>query len=229
MGFGILFFGYFLLLNITYYSITDLISALIMSMALYKLSTVNKPFKNGFYVSLLFAAVGLVELVVGFITMFSPTLNIDVISNYLPIPRYFVIAVLTLFILMGIESVADEVGLSTLAKRAHTAMPFMLAVYALSAVLEVPLIQPVSIKILSVASVIVLLATLIIVTVNLVTIYRAYMKICMPEDKDNEYEEKPSKFEFINKHREHTQQKQREYAEYKLEKLKKKAMKKKKK
>ena len=40
--------------------------------------------------------------------------------------------------------------------------------------------------------------------------------------------DKPSRFEFINKHREHTLQKEREYAEYKLEKYKKKASKKKK-
>ena len=55
------------------------------------------------------------------------------------------------------------------------------------------------------------------------------MKICMPEDVDNNIADKPSRFEFINKHREHTLQKQREYAEYKLEKLNKKKSKKKKK
>ena len=55
------------------------------------------------------------------------------------------------------------------------------------------------------------------------------MKICMPEDVDNDVPDKPSRFEFVNKHREHTLQKQREYAEYKLEKFKKKNSKKKKK
>ena len=79
------------------------------------------------------------------------------------------------------------------------------------------------------ASAITLIAIFTVVIVNLVTIYRAYMKICMPDDIDNDTPDKPSKFEFINKHREHTIQKQREYAEYKLEKLKKKNAKKKKK
>ena len=74
-----------------------------------------------------------------------------------------------------------------------------------------------------------LLAHLLPWRTKLVTIYRAYMKICMPEDVDNDVSDKPSKFEFINKHREHTMQKQREYAEYKLEKLKKKNSNKKKK
>lgn len=229
MGFGTLFFGYFLLLNITYYSITDLISALIMAMALYKLSSINTPFKNGFYSSLIFAVIGLIELCLEFISVIAPTLSIIGLSRHMQIPRCFILAILTSFILLGIQNVAEEVELSELSKRAGKTLMPMLSVYALSAVLEVPLIKPlVSIKILSVTSFIILLATLIIVTINLITIYRAYMKICMPDDKDNEYEEKPSKFQFINKHREHTEQKQREYAEYKLEKLKKKANKKKK-
>jgi hypothetical protein len=229
MGFGTLFFGYFLLLNITYYSITDLISALIMAMGLYKLSSINIPFKNGFYSSLVFAVIGLFELCLEFISVIAPTMSIIGLSRYIQIPRYFMLAVLTSFILLGIQNVAEEVELAELSRRAQRTLVPMLSVYALSAVLEVPLIKPlVSIRILSVTSFILLLATLTIVAINLITIYRAYMKICMPDDKDNGYEEKPSKFQFINKHREHTQQKQREYAEYKLERLKKKATKKKK-
>ena len=59
MGFGTLFFGYFLLLNIAYNTFTDLIAALIMAMGLNKLSTVNHPFKNGFIASVIFAVIGL--------------------------------------------------------------------------------------------------------------------------------------------------------------------------
>ena len=54
------------------------------------------------------------------------------------------------------------------------------------------------------------------------------MKICMPDDKDNEVANTPSRFEFVNKYREHTAEKQKEYAEYKLNKLKEKNQKKKK-
>ena len=230
MGFGTLFFGYFLLLNITYFTFSDLIAALIMSMALYKLSTVNQPFKNGFYASIVFSVLGFAELITGIIKMFYPTEFTSELIEYITIPRCFIIAILTLFILLGIESVADEVGLGELAKRAHITLPFVLVIYAISAVLEVPLfISGIGVKILAAASAVTLLAIFAIVIVNLVTIYRAYMKICMPEDVDNEAPDKPSRFEFINKHREHTKQKQREYAEYKLEKFKKKNSKKKKK
>ena len=230
MGFGTLFFGYFLLLNITYNIFTDLIAALIMAMALYKLGGVNRPFRNGYYVSFIFSAVGLFELVLGVISMLSPTSKINAVLDYVSLPRCFVIAILTLFIFKGIEEVSEEVGLSALAKRARISMPITLFIYAVSAVLEVPVLSSGSdLKAFQIASVLTLLATLIIVAINLVTIYRAYMKICMPEDKDNDFEEKPSRFEFINRHREHTEKKQREYAKYKLEKMKKKNSRKKKK
>lgn len=229
MGFGTLFFGYFLLLNITYFTFSDLIAALIMAMGLYKLSSVNRPFKNAFYASILFAVLGMAELVIGILEMFYPTKTTSELIEYITIPRCFVIAVVTLFILIGIENVADEVGLAALARRAHISLPFVLTTYTVSAVLEVPLlVSAVGVKILAIASAITLIAIFSVVIVNLITIYRAYMKICMPEDVDNDTPDKPSRFEFINKHREHTMQKQREYAEYKLEKYKKKKSKKKK-
>lgn len=230
MGFGTLFFGYFLLLNVTYNSFTDLISALIMATALYKLSSVNKPFKNAFFASFLFAAVGLFELVIAFISMFAPTVDTASFSEYLFVPRYFVICLLTLLILWGIESVAREVGLPALANRAKTAVYFTLPIYTIAAALEVPVITTlIGAKIFVVVGSLTLISTFVIVLINLVTVYRAYMRICMPEDRDNDITDEPSKFEFVNKYREHTQKKQVEYAEYKLEKMKNKSSKKKRK
>ena len=230
MGFGTLFFGYFLLLNITYFTFTDLIAALIMAMGLNKLGEVDSHFKNAFYTSIAFAAIGLVELVCDSITMFSPLISLDTVLDYAALIRCIVLAVLTLFILLGIERLSLEVGLDELAKRARRSMPFSLGIYLVSALLSVPLsVGEGFTKALSIASVLTLLAIIIIVCVNLITIYRAYMRICMPEDVDNEVPDKPSRFEFINRHREHTEAKQREYAEYRLEKFKKKNSKKKKK
>ena len=42
MGFGTLFIGYFLVLNLVNYGATDLIAGIIMMMEFYKLRTVNK-------------------------------------------------------------------------------------------------------------------------------------------------------------------------------------------
>ena len=220
MGFGTLFFGYFLLLNITYFTFTDLLAALIMAMGLYKLFEVNAQFKSAFYTAIIFSVIGLVEVVAGFITMFAPLVSLDTILDYTALVRYIVIAILTLFILQGIERVASEVGLTELASRAKTSMPFSLGLYLVSALLSVPLYTTETVMIvLKVASAFAMLLTLIIVSANLVTIYRAYMRICMPEDVDNEAPDKPSRFEFINRHREHTEEKQKESAEYRFNKF----------
>lgn len=227
MGFGTLFFGYFLLLNITYFSFTDLIASLVMALGLYKLYSINTYFKGAFYTVFGLSAIGLAELVVEFLSMFIYQFNADAVLSYTTIPRSIIIAVITLFMLMGIENVAQEVGLSQLAKRARLSMPFVLIVYGFSALLEIPYLEKIiPVQIIAAASVVTLVAILVLVVVNLVTVYSAYMKICMPDEVDNDID-KPSRFGFVNKYREHTAEKQREYAEYKLEKLKKRNSKKK--
>lgn len=228
MGFGTLFFGYFLLLNLFYFSFTDLIASLVMAMGFYKLSSVNRFFKGAFYTSFGLSAIGIVEIAADFYAMFNPSVDISTVLTYTAIPRGVIIAVITLFMLMGIENVADEVGLTALAKRARLTMPFALIVYGVLALLEVPLFEGfLDVKIFSVMSAITLIGVFAVVCINLVTIYSAYMRICMPDDVDNDAVDKPSRFGFVNKYREHTAEKQREYAEYKLEKLKKKNSKKK--
>lgn len=228
MGFGALFIGYFLLMNVTYYTFTDVIAALVMAMGLYKLGAVNRQFKGAFFSSTVLAAIGLVELVCQVYTMFIPSKN-ALILDYTDIPRYLIITVLTTFILLGIESVANEVGLFKLARRARLTMPISFGIFAILSVLSIHALGDIiDIKVLSVISVLMLLCSFIIIIVNLVTIYSSYMRICMPEDKENDVINKPSKFEFVNKYREHTAEKQKEYAEYKLNKLKEKNQKKKK-
>lgn len=227
MGFGTVFFGYFLLLNITYFSFTDLIASLIMALGFYKLSTVNRYFMGAFYTVFGLSAVGLVELTAEFYAMFVGEGLMDSVLSYTLIPRSVIIATITLFMLLGIESVADEVELSKLAKRARLTMPFALIVYGFSALLEIPYLEKIiDVKALAVLSVITIISAFTLTVINLVTVYSSYMKICMPNEIDNDVD-KPSRFGFVNKYREHTAQKQREYAEYKLEKLKKKNSKKK--
>ncbi len=227
MGFGTVFFGYFLLLNITYFSFTDLIASLIMALGFYKLSTVNRYFMGAFYTVFGLSAVGLVELTAEFYAMFVGEGLMDSVLSYTLIPRSVIIATITLFMLLGIESVADEVELSKLAKRARLTMPFALIVYGFSALLEIPYLEKIiDVKALAILSVITIISAFTLTVINLVTVYSSYMKICMPNEIDNDVD-KPSRFGFVNKYREHTAQKQREYAEYKLEKLKKKNSKKK--
>ena len=72
MGFGTLFIGYFLLLNIAYYTFTDIISALVMAMGLYKLSSVNRGFGYAFYASIGFALIGAGELFLEMLSLIFP-------------------------------------------------------------------------------------------------------------------------------------------------------------
>ena len=104
MGFGTLYIGYFLLLNLTYYAFTDLIAALIMAMALSKLSAVEKNLKPALYFSIVFAIIGCVlyGLILDNVT--------DLTANY------FVLAMLGLIL-----SVISQIGdlWASLIKREH--------------------------------------------------------------------------------------------------------------
>ena len=69
----------------------------------------------------------------------------------------------------------------------------------------------------------------IIIAVELSIIYKAYMRICMPSELGSHGEQKKSKYQFVNKFREHEAEKHKEYAEYKINKMISKSHKKKKK
>ena len=223
MGFGTLFIGYFLTLNLTYFGYTDTISGLIMTLALYKLAVVNKEFKFSMIFSILFSIIGAVELFEAIFSMFSPAFDGDLLISYIAPFRYLALGFLTAFMLLGIRTVAIEVGLDKLANRAKLQLPFCYTLFALMAIIEFPVVGSfLPTKLLSILAVIMLLFVFVLICTNLVTIYSAYMRICMPEDL-NKYEvSKPSKIGFVNKFREHEEQKQQEYAKYKLEKLRKK-------
>ncbi len=228
MGFGLLFIGYFLLLNLTYYGYTDLIGALIMFMALYKLQNVNRHFRTALIPTGLFGVVGMVELV----DILLSTLGIGIgnITNYIASSRYLLIGLITIFVLMGIEDVAKEVDVLVTQKRAKYLLPFAYILYAAGTIFEFPslgaLLSP---KVLAVTATVLLFSIFIHMALSLVAVYSAYMHICMPEDVDNDAEEKPSRFGFVNKFREHEESQNRKYAEYKIDKAIKKAEKKKRK
>lgn len=223
MGFGILFIGYFLLLNVTYPGYTDLIAGLITVMAFYKLSTVNRYFRMSIVPAALFSAFGVFELFGEFADMFG--ISFTEISIYLSAPRFILIGILSIVMLMGIEDVAREVDVDETKRRVRIARPLSYVMFPLCAILEFPAITAIIPDGLAIAivSTVALIAVFLVIIYNLITIYSAYMRICMPEDVNNDIAEKPSRFGFVNKLREHEKEKTREYAEYKIDKLKRKA------
>ena len=196
MGFGTLFIGYFLLLNLTYYGFTDVISASVMLLALYKLSPVNKHFKAAAIASGVFLAFSLCEFGISAYEMFFGAIGSPLLVSAMSIVRSVAVCTLTVLILMGIESIAREVDVEGLPTKAKRLTVITIVTYALWIALEAP-ISFINDYVLAVLSLITILATLALIIVNLTVIYSCYMRICMPGEEDIT-KEKASRFEFIN-------------------------------
>ena len=211
MGFGLLFIGYFFLINITYYAYTDIIAAMVMLMAFYKLSPVCRPFKHAAVADGAFAALALAELVLSALSLFDVYTANDVVSASVSVVRYVLIFLISAFMLMGIRDVAKEVGADALAKSAGTSAP-LTAVYLIAALLNLPIDN-----ILGAATpyvfVIVIFAVIAYHVTNLVTVYKAYAGICMPEDNRKREKKKRG---FTDKLFDRIEERSREYQEYKL-------------
>ena len=222
MGFGILFVGYFLFLNVTYPGFTDLISGLLILYSFYKLVPINKYFRMSIIPAVVFSVFGLFELVVELMAMVG--VNISEISIYLAAPRFIITGIISITMLMGLWEVASEVDVPETKGRVKVARPLTYIAFPLCAILEFPVITNIIPDGLPIAivSTLSLLFVFIVTIYNLTAIYSAYMRICMPDDVDHDVKVKPSRFGFVNKFREHEAEKQREYQEYKLNRFKKK-------
>ncbi|MBQ4071280.1 MAG: hypothetical protein IJD51_02550 [Clostridia bacterium] len=230
MGFGILFFGYFLFLNLTSPAYTDLLAGLILLLALYKLTPVNKFFRMGAVGAGIFSAFGIFELFCEFADVFG--LDMSEAVSYIYAPRSLLVAVISILILTGIEDVAREVGADATLGRVRLSKPITYTVLPLHAILEFPSVGSLipSAYALAIISLVAELAVFVVIILNILTIYSAYMHICMPEDVDNDADaDKPSRFGIVNKFRQRQAEKQQEYAEYKLGRMKAKSEKQKKK
>ena len=219
MGLGTLFIGYFLLLNVTYFGYTDLIAGLIMLMGLYKLCAINKQFKYAFISASVFSLLGAAELVVSLISAFMPLIKEESVLLYLTPVRYVILTPLSLFVMLGIRDVSAEVGIKFLSKKAGYYAYVSLIAFALAAIFDLPFLSFIPAKALAVIALLLLLFIFITVIIDLTIIYKAYLRICMPEDLAAGTTEKKSRFEFVNKFREYEKGKQKEYAEYKLSKM----------
>ena len=182
MGFGTLFIGYFFLINISYFTYTDIIAGMIMLLGLYKLSSVNKPFFYGAICAGIFALFSLFEFVVTVLGIFEVSFS-KIMLNYIAIPRYILLFILTVFILRGIYEVAREVDATALYKRAKASIPLS-AVYLVFAFADIPEIASFlgTTGIYAYIYFALIIVLILAVAYNLITIYRAYMQICMPNE-----------------------------------------------
>lgn len=183
MGFGTLFIGYFLLLNITAPGISDIIATLVMLIGLYRLSRINNKFRAGFIVDLVFSGFALVELVLWSLDIMK-MIDTSAIDPYTGMIRSLLVAVLTIAVLMGIHDVAKEVELEKLPTTASVMTYISLAVFGVAILMEAPLLiswlPPIF---YSVFMIIAVLGSFIVIIINLTVIYGAYASICMPSEQ----------------------------------------------
>ena len=222
MGFGVLFCGYFLLLNFINYAFTDVVAAIIMLYGLYKLSRVNKMFKYAAVGCAAFSLLGAVELFVALFEMLA-ILKLDGLVLWtLAIARHFTVASTTTLMLLGMRDVAAEVDIPSLKIKCNYLSYVTLAVYSVNILLEASeLASFIDGQLLVTLYVISIVATLALIITNLTAIFGCYYRICMPEDNTVEFTEKKSKLGFVNAFRAHEEKKRQEYADYKLDKFKK--------
>jgi hypothetical protein len=220
MGFGTVFVGYFLLLNIGYYGFTDIIAALIMMLGLYKLSGINRPFYLGFIASGVFSVFALWELVFRAAEMLGFNLLSSSLAFFIPVVRYVILSALTALILLGIVEVAREVELMKTAARARASIYLTFALYLTCLLLETPIAKLFPTALIAIFVFISVFGTAALIIFNLTIIFSCYKEICMPDEKIDS-EPRESKFKFVNDFRRHQAEKQMEYAKYRLEKKKK--------
>ena len=229
MGFGTLFIGYFLLLNFAYSGFTDAMAGVLMLYGLYKLSSVNAGFRYASLSAIGFTLLGLAKLIVEVLRLFFSVPTSPLLVSVFAIVKCFITGLITILSHYGMTDVSREVGLSELREKCMRTGVLAIPVYVLALTLEVlGLFSLSEAKALVVISVVSIVMTLTLEVIVLIRIYSCYMKICMPEDKELDPVDKPSRLGFVNAFRRHEEEKQREYQEYKLEQLKKKQAKRKK-
>ena len=194
MGFGVLFIGYFLLLNVVNYTFTDMIAATVMAFGLAKLSFVNKSFKYATVFALIFSAVGALEFVSQALVM------LEILTE--PFAFTYPIRTLSLFmtqclIMRGIYEVAKEVELDRIAIKAKRSVPFICFTSLVSLYLDIPLFySPLPQGVAPIIFTVNLLLTFALIIYNLIIIYQCYANICMPsEEKAHKKESLFDKFE----------------------------------
>ncbi len=218
MGFGNLFIGYFLLLNITYFGITDVIAASVMLLGLYKLSSVNKYFKASSICTAVFLAFSAVEFGIFAYRMFMGDANSEILTSVIGILRNALIYALSFTAIMGMKAVAQEVEVDKLPERCTRSIICISVIYPLWMILSLPL-PFIPDLILTLLSMCVIASTIIVLILNLALIYTCYMKICMPGDES--FKVKPSRFAFVNEYRARKEKQAEEEQKQRIEKLKK--------
>ena len=219
MGFGLLFFGYFmttmmsvplsgLLQNIDLAGIVKLLGYVLIIIAAKKLSEYNSGFKTLVASSALMICVSAFEAIVG-ITVFLANNQIAVFpfsnafsyisENYIvDLVTAVPIIVFVATLCVAVKQIATDTGVKKIEIAATRNFVFYCILFALQALLLLPIEwNDTAIVVLNAAVRIIELLCWILV---LYMLFSCYAKIC--DSSDVEMKQKPSRFDFVNKKRE---------------------------
>jgi hypothetical protein len=183
-------------------------------MGAYKLSGFNKAFRSGLVFTVTFAIFSVCSFTAEVINTFGGFDGLATALQYAGMVRHLLVFGITLSQLIGIAIVAKEVEANRLAASTKLLIPFNLVILIMAA-LETP-VSVIFGKAAGYVFAISLIAFVIVIVANIVTIYKAYMQICMPEDL--EPKAKKAGNGIFAKFAAHEEKKSREYAEYKINK-----------
>jgi hypothetical protein len=206
MGFGVLFLGYLLFFPafLTFFYTVPL-AALMTACACYRLARVNRPFGLAFYASCALIPVSGAAIVLRLVDM------TEAYAHYAEAACLALLLVWNLLILTGIDWVARETGLTKMSVKALRNKIFTCIYYVPAVLLTLSdgLAASETVQVvLSSLSIAMLLVGFVVLCLNAILIYSAYMHICMPEDLH--MPRKPSRFAFVNRYREKIDQREAE-------------------
>ncbi len=220
MGFGTLFIGYIFLLNLSFFSYTDVLAGVLMLYALEKLKRWNKGFRYAFYATVPFTAIGLFEFILKLVSSFSTTVSPTLIMGT-SAARMLALCPMHVCLLLGLKEITAEVGLKTMESRAMMLIPLSPLIHIMQALFEIdPLFARVQPQTLLTVSFLLLLGALLYTLGIAIFIYKSYARICLPSDVD--MNERPSRFKFINDYRARKEAKQKQEIEARIAEMKRK-------
>ena len=194
MGFGILFFGYFVMFAFSLssmYFFADIIGAVITAYAFTKIAQYNRYYNTATVFALLFLLFSAVKAADLMFDIY-PDGYISLAVNML---RLAAAAVMHIFMFLGARGIALGAGAAKLPKNAERNMVMTLLYYASYAVITNITINDEVLD--GYLDMMLLLYFLVCFILNLVFIYRCYA-VLAPADEDIT-ERKPSRFKLINK------------------------------
>ena len=200
MGFGVLFCGYLItyLLSLNpYAALTRLIGYGVMFVGLSKLARHNRWFGHSRLTVLPLGVLALVDTVLDLLVRFSSFAQTPVTEALQGVMTLFVL-LLHVCLMLAIHTIAADTELPKLGRSARMGLGLTVAYAVLNGLWALPVDLGESYALT--LSAMLFLLQLIWTLFNLVLIFRCYMWICL--EGDEEMEQKPSRFAFINRMRE---------------------------